>query len=137
MIRRAHGAELDVVERLQKLILPYDKPDCTSSGAWWLARDENGAPVAFAGIKQSVHWSDAMYLCRSGVLGRARGKGMQRRLIAVRERHARRLGKNWLISDTTDNPASANSLIGAGFRMYEPSSPWGLKAACYWRKKLA
>ena len=49
---------------------------------------------------------------------------------------ARRLGWNWLITDTYDNPASSNSLISCGFKLYDPNVPWGTKGALYWRKKL-
>jgi GNAT superfamily N-acetyltransferase len=65
-----------------------------------------------------------------------RGQGVQKRLIRARIRQARALGWNWLITDTYLNPASANSLIATGFKMYEPSQPWGAKQTLYWRLKL-
>ncbi len=34
------------------------------------------------------------------------------------------------------NPASANSLIAVGFKMFEPSKPWGLKTALYWKCRI-
>jgi hypothetical protein len=51
-------------------------------------------------------------------------------------RKARELGWNWVITDTTDNPASANSLINAGFKIYTPSSPWSYKHSIYWKYKI-
>jgi GNAT superfamily N-acetyltransferase len=79
---------------------------------------------------------DAVYLCRSGVIPKARGKGLQRKLISVRLRFARARCMTWAISDTFHNPASANNLIRCGFSMYEPSQPWGAKGTLYWRRRL-
>ena len=111
-------------------------PDQFSKGYWWIAFD-GGEPVGFAGITQSVRWGDAGYLCRSGVVEGVRGQGLQKRLIAARLAKARRVGWNWVITDTRRNPASANSLINCGFKMYQPAVPWGMKDACYWRKRVA
>jgi GNAT superfamily N-acetyltransferase len=121
---------------LQKKTLPSDtvfKPD---RGHWWIAYAEDGKPVAFAGLVRSIKWSDAGYLCRAGVLDGFNGHGLQKRLILVRIKQARKLGWSYVITDTTDNPASANSLINAGFKIYSPRSPWSLKNAIYWRYKV-
>lgn len=120
---------------LQLDTLEGDKPLSASEGHWWIAYDGE-LPVAFAGVLQSVRWADTGYLCRAGVIRSHRGQGLQRRLIRVREQKARRLGWNWLITDTFNNPASANSLIGSGYRLFEPSKPWSFNGALYWRKKL-
>ena len=96
----------------------------------------DGQPVGFGGLTKTVSWVDAGYLCRSGVLATARGQGLQKRLLKAREIKARQLGWNWLVTDTTDNPASANSLISCGFKMFLPSKPWGNPTACYWRKAI-
>lgn len=124
-----------LLRRLQLEILPTDVPASTDKGWWWVAL-QGGLPVGFAGLTRSQRWSDTGYLCRAGVVYTARGKGLQKRLIRVREAKARQLGWNWLITDTTDNPASANSLIACGFKMFIPSKPWGNPTACYWRKDL-
>lgn len=121
---------------LQKKILPADTPYKTDRGHWWIAYAECGKPVAFAGIVRSTIWTDTGYLCRAGVLDGFTGHGLQKRLISVRLRKAKALGWNWCITDTTDNPASSNSLINAGFKIYTPSSPWSFKNAIYWRYKV-
>lgn len=105
-------------------------------GDWWLAY-RDGSPVAFAGMKPSLQLDKAGYLNRAGVLPAHQGRGLQLRLIRARERRARKYGWGWLFTDTTDNPASANSLIKAGFRLYEPDIPWGFVRTLYWRKKLS
>lgn len=120
---------------LQLSTLEGDIPLDGSTGYWWVAYD-GALPVGFAGVTQSVRWCDTGYLCRGGVIRSHRGQGIQRRLIRVRERKAREIGWNWLISDTYQNPASANSLIGCGYRIFKPSQPWSFDGAIYWRKRL-
>jgi GNAT superfamily N-acetyltransferase len=121
---------------LQKKILPSDniyKPD---RGHWWVAYAEDGKPVAFAGLVRSIKWTDTGYLCRAGVLDGYTGHGLQKRLIQARVKQARKLGWNWCITDTTNNPASANSLINAGFKIYTPGQPWSFRNAIYWKYKV-
>jgi GNAT superfamily N-acetyltransferase len=121
---------------LQKKILPSDniyKPD---RGHWWIAYAVDGKPVAFAGLVRSIKWTDTGYLCRAGVLDGYTGHGLQKRLILARVKQARKLGWNWCITDTTNNPASANSLINAGFKIYTPGQPWSYKNAIYWKYKV-
>lgn len=121
---------------LQKQILPEDVPYKPDRGHWWVAYAEDGKPVGFAGLVRSTRWTDTGYLCRAGVLDKFTGHGLQRRLILARIRKAKELGWNWLITDTTDNPASSNSLINCGFKIYTPSSPWSFKHAIYWKYKV-
>ena len=106
-----------VILFLQKKILPSDAPYKPDHGHWWLAYTEEGKPVAFAGLVRSKRFNDTGYLCRAGVLDDYTGHGLQKRLISVRIRKAKELGWNWIITDTTDNPASSNSLINAGFKI--------------------
>lgn len=136
-VRRARTTDdLLVISRLQLDILPSDVPYPIYNAVWWLAFDADGEAIGFAGLAPSVEWSDAVYLCRSGVAEKARGQGVQKRLILVREQHARRMKMRWLITDTHSNPASSNSLIRRGFQMYQPARPWAGATACYWRKDL-
>ena len=124
-----------LLKYLQKKCLPYDTPHDTDKGWWWIAYDDD-KPVGFAGLVRSASWADCGYLCRAGVLPNYRGKGIQKRLIDLRIRKARRVGYRWVISDTRDNHASANSLIARGFRMFSPTKPWGFSDTLYWRLKL-
>ena len=121
---------------LQKKILPQDTPYKTDRGHWWIAYAADGKPVAFAGLVRSIKWTDTGYLCRAGVLDEFTGNGLQLRLIKARLKQARKLGWNWCITDTTNNPASSNSLINAGFKLYTPSNPWSYKNALYWKYKV-
>lgn len=104
-------------------------------GYWWIAYHDN-IPVAFCGMNPSSRWSDCGYFCRAGVRPSHEGHGIQKRMIRVRINKARKLGWNWVITDTRKNPPSANSLISMGFKMFQPSKPWSFRDALYWRKKI-
>ena len=121
---------------LQKKILPQDTPYQPDRGHWWIAYAEDGKPVAFAGLVRSIKWTDTGYLCRAGVLDDFTGNGLQLRLIKARLAQAKKLGWNWCITDTTNNPASANSLINAGFKIYTPANKWSYRNAIYWKYKV-
>jgi len=120
---------------LQKKCLPYDKPYDTNHGYWWIAT-QDGVDCGFAGLVCSPWWSDCGYLIRCGVVSDCRGKGLQKKFIRVRIRQAKALKMNWVITSTYDNPASANSLISCGFKMFNPTKPWMTKHTSYWRLKL-
>jgi GNAT superfamily N-acetyltransferase len=138
-IKKVDVRDVDIAKTLiylQKKCLPGDDLFDTATGHWWVVYDEFMLPIGFAGMVRSYSWYDCGYLCRAGVLKDWRGQGIQKKLLKAREKHAKKLGWNWLISDTTDNPASSNSLINCGFKMYDPSKPWGFKHTLYWRKKL-
>jgi predicted acetyltransferase len=130
---------LDLVQMrlsvLQKKCLPNDKPYDTTSGYWWIAT-KNGVDIGFAGLIHSSRWSDCCNLIRAGVVPDHRGQGLQKKFIRVRIRQAKALKMNWIVTSTYDNPASANSLIACGFKMFNPSKPWMAKHTSYWRLKL-
>jgi len=133
-IRQVTGTtELAAVERLQAAVFtPSDRVPVTGR-VWWLGWD-GSKPVAFAGLRLV---EDAAFLCLSGVLRTHRGRGLQVHLIQTRERFARRTGATACITYTVpDNPASGNSLIRAGFRLYEPQFAWCGRGVLYWQKTM-
>jgi len=139
-IRKVNGKSKRVQNtllRLQKEILPADAPCDVSIGHWWIVYTETNKAVGFAGMMQSHQFTDCAYLHRAGVCDEHTGNGLQARLIKVRINKAKVMGFKWAVSDTSKNPASANSLINCGFKMYRPSKPWGWEFTCYWRFKLA
>ena len=106
--------------------------DC---GHWWLVyRDTD--PVAFAGLVPSTRAANAGYFCRVGVLKKHCGRGLQLRLMRASEMRARHNGWNSVVSDTTENIASANNFIRAGYKLYEPPTPWAWPTTLYWRKYI-
>ncbi|MET4290869.1 hypothetical protein ABIB06_001636 [Bradyrhizobium sp. LB8.2] len=74
--------------------------------------------VAFAGVVPSTHIRNGGYFSRVGVLQRHRGRDLQCRLMQVIEARGRRIGWDSIVSDTTDNPVSANNFIRAGYRLF-------------------
>jgi hypothetical protein len=52
------------------------------------------------------------------------------------EARGRREGWHSIVSDTTDNPASSNNFIKAGYRLFQPNVPWAWPNSLYWRKWL-
>lgn len=106
----------------------YPKDGCY----WWLALDGD-EPVGFAGLRPLVgHDKGTAFLCRAGVLPRAAGAGLQRRLIRVRLRHARAVGMRSVITYTSRyNFRSVVNLIRAGMRLYLPKYAWGVSGAWY------
>lgn len=121
---------------LQKQCLPADRVYPPSKGHWYVAITETGEAAGFAGIVPSSRWSDTMYMCRAGVIQAHQGKGLQKRLIRQRIKVAKSLGMNWVITDTHYNTPSANNLISTGFKLFEPSEPWGFKTALYWKYRI-
>ena len=105
-------------------------------GHWWLVF-HHATPVAFAGLVPSTHAHNTGYICRVGVLEKHCGRRLQLRLMRAMESRARHNGWHCVVSDTTDNPASANNFIRAGYRLYLPPYPWAYSNTLYWRKVIA
>lgn len=138
-IREVDGSDDDVADDLRMLhALTFfgdaPVPD-TDIGHWWLVTHD-GQPVAFALLVPSSYGPGVGYLKRAGVVSDHRGHGLQRRLIRVRELRARRNGWHLIVTDTTENPASANTLIACGYRLFEPEVRWAWPHSLYWKKEL-
>lgn len=104
--------------------------------ACWLGVDRAGVPVAMACVRGITSQATA-YLSLSAVLPSHRGHGLQLRLVQTRIRWARELRFAWLVTYTAEkNLPSANTLIRAGFKLYQPAEPWGLAHAMYWRRRV-
>jgi GNAT superfamily N-acetyltransferase len=140
-IRPVDGLDEDVQELLGELhiasFMDTSPVPSFEEGAWWVAYDD-GAPVGFAGITPSTYIANTGYLKRAGVLRAHRGKGLQRRLIRVRERYAKKQGWSTIYTDTAAfNVKSANNLFRAGFHLFRPLPPWNGESFLYWRKRYA
>lgn len=107
-----------------------------SDGLWWLCFSR-GQAVGYIGIVESTHYPKACYFKRVGVLPGHTGQGLQSRMTRTFIRKARQLGYLSVVTDCTIcNPASANSLIRTGFKVFVPDSPWALANSIYWRRDL-
>lgn len=102
---------------------------------WWLAYCGKRA-VGFSGVVPSRLYPKAGYLKRSYVLPAHRGNGLQLRFFRARENKACKIGWTRLVSETViENVPSANNFIRAGYKLFEPESPWA-RESVYWTKRL-
>jgi GNAT superfamily N-acetyltransferase len=102
-------------------------------GGWPCTRPSRSV---FAGVIPSTRADNAGYFSRVGVLRKHCGHGLQLRMMRAIEARARAYGWSCVVSDTTDNIASANNFIRAGYRLYQPQHPWAWPNTLYWRKSI-
>lgn len=106
----------------------------TAIGSWWLVHRGDEA-IGFAGLYPSSQYYDAGYMVRAGVLPAHRGHGLQRRLLRVREAKAKRKGWTCVVTDCTDTVYSANNLIAAGYKIFDPACRWAFEKSIYlWKE---
>jgi GNAT superfamily N-acetyltransferase len=138
-IREVDGHDEEVADTLAELHRStfFDSASMPEfdQGHWWLAF-RKASPVGFAGVVPSTHVRDAGYFSRVGVLKRHCGQGLQLRLMRAMQARVRHNGWSCVVSDTTDNVASANNFIRAGYRLYRPAVPWAWPNTLYWRKPI-
>lgn len=123
-----------VLNMMDEHCFPMD--ELASKAGWWWIAWWAGEPAGFAGLRALAVEQHIGYLCRAGVLEHCRGHGLQKKLIRARIAYARRLGLRELVTDTTANIPSANSLISCGFKLYTPVTKWAFDSSLYWRKSL-
>jgi GNAT superfamily N-acetyltransferase len=138
-IREVHGHEDEIADALAELhhltFFNGARVPEFDHGHWWLAF-HGVIPVAFAGVVMSTHAANAGYFCRVGVLSKHWGHALQLRLMRAAESRVRQNGWRCIVSDTTDNVASANNFIRSGYRLYQPQTPWAWPHSLYWRKSI-
>jgi len=123
---------------LDEICFPADDRVAVPGSLWWVAWDDR-QPVAYAGLRLcSLPENRGLgFLCRAGVIPSHRGRGLQKKLIRIRERAARGLGLKELVTYCMySNSPSMNSLVGCGFRFYSPATKYGGPSAVYLRKEL-
>lgn len=134
-IRRVRSAKQ--IKQLQELdhIIFVDR-DSVPRTTWWLVFDDNDCPVGFAGVSLQSYYT--AFLCRCGLLDVARGRGLQRRLIRVREKFCRsRQIKRIVTYVYHDNLASANNLCKEGYRLFWPKKTLGAdRSSLYFEKRI-
>jgi GNAT superfamily N-acetyltransferase len=130
----------DDIRRLDRIIFK-GSPRVELEGAWWwLVRDEEGAPIAFCGMRTAVMGCHAgmAYMVRSGVLKAHRGQGIQKRMIKARCALAKRYGFSAVVTYVMDwNLASSNSLISCGFKFYKPQVKYYGDDVLYFQRKFS
>jgi len=116
----------------------YDLEPEHFQNALWLVV-VSGSPfriVGFAGSVPFRPFNDYLYFKRVAVLPAYRGNALQRVLMQLTERQARKVGCSHLISTTDiENIHSANNFIKMGWQLTKPEKPWE-PSSLYWIKKL-
>ena len=101
---------------------------------WWIVWDENNEPVGYCGV---VIYDDFAVHKRVGVLKRARGNGLQKRMLGIRESYAKKMRCKMICTYVSiENAYSANNLFDRGYRAYNPEWRWGGDHYLYVMKSL-
>jgi GNAT superfamily N-acetyltransferase len=114
--------DIDKVRELDAFAFPGIKfPADGEEHTWWLVHDmETGKVAGYCGAVYRPA-SGYVYLSRAAVAAYAQGHGLQRRMIRVRLRWARRQGANRVITYTMlKNYESICNLLKCGFRFDNP-----------------
>jgi len=123
---------------LDEICFPDDDRVRIEDTLWWVVLCGKEA-VAYGGLRpcQNECNKGVGFLCRVGVVPKHRGKGLQKRLIYVRERAAKAAGLDEVVTYCVPwNCASLNSLIACGYKFYRPATKWGGSGSIYLRKRL-
>lgn len=135
-IRRVVAGDAYDLHIMMLACFPGEAVRDTAVDTWWIALDEDDEAAGFCCLSRSQTRLTGGYLSYAGVAPAFRGHGLQKRLIRVRIAEARRREWDSLVTDTCDNPASSNSLIACGFRLFDPPRPWGLSTALYFQRRV-
>ena len=121
-IKIRKSLDLTTLLKLQLAIFPEDEIYFKDTMHFWIAYDGK-VPIGFCIINQ--YDSSTCWFPRAGVLAGYRGKGLQRRLISVRTRWAKKNGFKSIFTYTLrGNIPSSRNLIKSGFNLYEPEEEY-------------
>jgi GNAT superfamily N-acetyltransferase len=147
-LRRAlSGADFEAISSLDRVCFRSDEPiEVPGPTLWWVAEALGKNRGGRGGRRWEIVAYAGLYVCRQpqnlgmGFLNRVavtpdfRGQGIQKRLIRCRLRGAWDLGVREVVTYTVPwNPASGNSLLSCGFRLYRPEYRWGGAGSVYFR----
>lgn len=134
-LRIRQTKDYNLIHKLDRRFFPADDPVQLTGTTWWIVEDAQGV-AGFAGMRP-LKGESTGFLSRVGVSPRLRGKGVQRRLIRLREAQARREGLRWIITYTApDNWPSIANLLKSGYQVYDPAWRWVGSDAVYFIKKI-
>jgi GNAT superfamily N-acetyltransferase len=125
---------LKQLDYMDRMCFPTDDPYPKEKRHWWFVSDEQG-PVGFAGLDQVNDHTG--FLCRAGVFQRFQGQGLHRKLILAREKKARALGLDTLVTHVMPwNIKSVNNLMHMGYYLIKPLAWFHFQGALHFRKVL-
>lgn len=138
IIREVHGPEhADLIRFLNSkdaLFPPLE--DHHFRGFWWLAFDEHKSAIAFAGMVPMQPFTSCWYLKRCYVAERARGHGLQRKFLKLREVKAAEYGIRQLVAECPANSASESNFVHAEYERVNPEQKWGAPDSAYFSKRI-
>lgn len=104
--------------------------------AYWVAYDDVDDMVGFCSARV-LRCEPGIFLTRAGVLPKANGYGLQRRMIYTRCNWARRRGLEFAITYCLySNHESIVNLLRCGFRFTKPAYYYGGRHAHYFKREL-
>lgn len=121
------------IRAMHSVIFPSDSwVSFDDHTAGWIARCE-GKLAGFC-VARKLKQEPYVFLERAGVFKKYSGLGLQRQMINVRVRWAKRIGaRGCLTYAKHSNHQSIANLIRTGFRLYEPSYKWGDDALYFYK----
>lgn len=145
MIRRATELDIEEIDEADKVCFPHDHRYIFAweKNVTWVARLPS--PETKEGLELAAYITahplnkrqSVWFFSRVGVLPWARGRGLQRKLMQVMERHGRREGWREIVTYTVPaNLWSTRNILEAGYRTYEPRKSYVGFDVVHMRKKL-
>jgi GNAT superfamily N-acetyltransferase len=131
-IRKTNNIPL--VEVIHSEIMPFDRLPFEAA-VFWLVWNQCYDPVGYCAL--TIIDPEIVFLSLCGLLPEARGNGLQKRMITVREKWARRNGYRVMITYVLkSNPHSYENLIKRGFMLYIPEYEYIDGPVFYFKKDL-
>lgn len=135
MIRRATADDIEAIEQMDRVCFPFDKPYMFSwdKNVSWVALDQ----AELVGYLSAHPLRNGVwFFSRVGVMPSHRG-GLQRKLMAVMERHGRREGWHEIVTYCVGrNGHSIANILEAGYRTWAPRRSYVGFQVVHLRKKL-
>jgi hypothetical protein len=121
------------VQELDKKIFFGCNNEFLENREWWVLLNNRGTIIAYCG---SIYASDICIFIRAWVKRTNRGKGLQKKLIDIRLRAAKKNSSVAITYTVKENCPSINNLISKGFKIYIPEYTYGGKEMLYWKKTI-
>lgn len=115
--------DIDLSRRVFAEIVPGDVWPGVDGSIYWLMRNPSGMACGIT-IAHDCGYR-TLYGSFRGLKATCRGIGLDRRLIAARERYAKSHGFEYVITYAlATNGPSIKGLLNAGYLIYDPANPW-------------
>ena len=133
MIRIRQTTNIELINKLQLKYLPGDALYENPLAVYWVIWDSK-VPIGFCILST---YEDHGFLARAGISYKYYGKGLQKRLIRIRDLYAKKQGLVGCLTYThRDNIASSRNLQSCGYKLYKPFHDYAGIEFLYWIKKF-